>query len=204
MHGFQFWLDGLSAEEADRRISHYSYLSSPDPALRSRDVEDQWRTYADLEYYLKKPNLLASQSLFQIEPEQQKELLTKYWEFDERLGRRMLGLKVSSDTIDVEETAKQLGLPRRACSRMLDILQHIMKQMEGDHNPLNERRSIQEFLENHFRLNTVLAHQYTQVLFSCYHRISLTTKQLQRLNFQVHDQTEHIQPYRINSRFLYF
>jgi hypothetical protein len=136
------------------RISHFSYLSSPDPALRFRDVEDpyrplqnpsrvtqwvrereresraprvphppcpsqstlppphgaapgegvtslapledQWRTYQDLQYYLQYPALLQSQSLFQLTSDQQNHLVSKYWRFTDKLGRHLMGTKLSS------------------------------------------------------------------------------------------------------------
>jgi len=186
MHGFQLWLEGLSAEAADRRISHFSYLSSPDPALRYRDVEDQWRTYQDLEYYLQSPNLLGGQSLFQIKIEQEEELLRRYWGFDERLGRYLMGQKVTSDRdpVEFESIVQQHQLPLRSCERMYRNLRHVLKQMEGNHNPLDENQSVQEFLERNYRLDSVMAHEYTQVIFSCYHRINISTKSLKKLDFQ--------------------
>ena len=145
---------------------------------------DQWRTFQDLEYYLQSPALLQSQTVFQIETESQLELVSKYWGFDHRLGRHLMGRKLSSQVRQgLEEVSTKYDLPLFACERMFDNLKSLSKELEGTPPRIAEDISLQTFLETSYRLPRDMALAYTQIVFACHHNFDLTSKKLHLLDF---------------------
>jgi len=63
-----------------------------------RDVEDQFRTFALLEHYLKRPSLLARHCCFQLSRSLQRTMVNGYYEFDELFMRSIMGQKLSHQT----------------------------------------------------------------------------------------------------------
>lgn len=212
MENFDLWLEGFTMEEAAKRIFKYEYQSPESHDLRFEDilnhVEDQWRTYQDLEHYLQRPELLKSQMLFQIELGQQSQLIEKYWdlraypnhsrEFDDsrqgtgisytEVARPLLGMQLThkKKAKSLAALSKDKKVSLASCERMWANFRRVLHAARADQSRCvrcdEEPRCVEAMLKDHFRFPEQIARDYAQVAFACHIGFTLP-KKMDTLNF---------------------
>eukprot|EP00511_Aplanochytrium_stocchinoi_P004703 CAMPEP_0204826554 /NCGR_PEP_ID=MMETSP1346-20131115/4227_1 /ASSEMBLY_ACC=CAM_ASM_000771 /TAXON_ID=215587 /ORGANISM="Aplanochytrium stocchinoi, Strain GSBS06" /LENGTH=156 /DNA_ID=CAMNT_0051954639 /DNA_START=57 /DNA_END=528 /DNA_ORIENTATION=- len=136
LYVYVLWLRGLSIFQI---VKHQrSYLASNPKSsenklleLLARDVSDKCQVLELLEPYLKQPDMLVKQMNFQIEPEVQKYMVSKYYEFDDTVIRELLGRKLTTRARkDLDEILETTGIPLRSCRRQFDNLRAIFNALD--------------------------------------------------------------------------
>jgi len=171
---FQLWSDGYSVEEATS-ICHQREPDAPLDLLTS-EVSDQFRAYGLLERLLQKPRLFKEQWTFQIVPEIQHQIISKYYGLDDLVARELLGKKLSSkQRKDLDEVCEKTGISLRSCRRQFDNIKRIYKTIEesGD--------SAVRTIKANYLLPDELSRKYASIVFITSNRFETRKRKLQFL-----------------------
>ncbi|KAI9100619.1 acidic fibroblast growth factor binding protein [Phlyctochytrium arcticum] len=174
---WQLWLTGLSVDQA----TSLAQKRNPDVAgsygLRPY-ITSQYRNFELLEQYLHRPKTLHSQLLFPLTAATKAYLIEKYYSFDERVVREILGKKLSSRTRkELEVVAERTKVPVAGCKRMFDNLKRVNKTVE------DADQRIVEDIQREFLLSKDLAKHYAQVIFISNYRLDTFKRRLAHIRF---------------------
>ncbi|XP_077974556.1 acidic fibroblast growth factor intracellular-binding protein B-like [Styela clava] len=174
MDVYDLWLRRVSATDAVKQ--HKIKGKSVTADLVLSDVLDQYRTLGLLEKYLKIPSSLGHQMSFQLTPKMQRELITRYYTFDETVIRELLGKKLSRNTYQsMDEIADKTGINLRSCIRQFDNCRRVFKAVEEIPGILVEN------IGKQFLLPKDLSWAYATVVFLANHRFECTKRKLSHM-----------------------
>jgi len=135
-----------------------------------RDAVDSFRQFRLIEEFLVAPQLLERQRLFQVAPKVQRYLLWKYYDFEDKVIRELVGRKLNPRARkDLDEVAETTSTLLHSCQRQFDNLRRIF-------NALDERNfegNITHTITEQFLVPWALAERYTCILFLLYNRFQI-------------------------------
>jgi hypothetical protein len=173
---FDCWLLGMSpASIADER-KRQRHNSTVSHALLLADSEDQCRSMAMLERYLRNAQQLSQQSLFQLDLPAQRRLVDKFYSLHDPLMRELAGRKLTSYLYkSLGDVAERLRVPQHLCERNFDNLRRVYKRVL---DCVSASQEVLPTLERHYMLSEELALRYLRACFARFHRWELTKKKL--------------------------
>lgn len=172
---YELWLKQISVSEAIE-ILIADGTKAPSDLIRS-DVLDQFRTLGLLEKYIKNPLTLGQQLSFQLTPEIQNELITRYYSFDDVVLRELLGKKLSRSTYqNMDDVSSKTSVRLKSCLRQFDNCRRVFKHVEEMSGNLVEN------IEKQFLLPRNLSWAYATVVFLANHRFECTKRRLNYLS----------------------
>jgi len=177
---YELWLDGYSAQEAVAILKQRGILNETGATtdLIMSDTLDHFRTYQMLERLLQYPTKFAEQLTFQIDPQTQRHLIEKYYEFDNIVIREILGKKLSSrHRKDLDEVSEKANVALKSCRRQFDNVKRVFKSVE------DLRGRLVHNIQSHFLLSDKLARKYAAIVFIANNRFETGKRKLQYLTF---------------------
>lgn len=148
---------------------------------RDTPLQDQWRSFARLERYLRHGQLLAQQSLFQLEKDQQHRLCNSYYAINDAVLRELLGQKLSSGLRNhLGDIGERLHVPLPVCERNFDNQRRVYKRAL---DVLAAGGNALAVLRRHYLISEALARKYLHACYVRYHRWNVAHKKLQFLTF---------------------
>lgn len=172
---YELWLKSLLPSEAvKQRKKEHKGISSD---LLMSDILDQYRTLGLMEKYLKNPLTLANQLSFQLSESMRKELIIRYFRFNDAVIRELLGKKLSRSTYQsMDEISEKTGVNLRYCLRQFDNCRRVFKTVEDMPGSLVENIS-QQFL-----LPKDLSWAYATVVFLASNKFECTKRKLSHMS----------------------
>lgn len=178
---YEFWLNGNTAHEAAVNLQNNGILLKYQATFEDllSDTRDHYRTFVGLERLLKNPPKLADQQTYLIDPETQRMLIEKYYQFDPRVVREILGKKLSArNRKDLDDVSEKTKVPLRSCRRQFDNIKRVFKTVEEMMGTLVEN------ICSHYLLPEGLARQYAAIVFITNNRFETGKKKLAFLTFE--------------------
>ena len=106
-------------------------MQLPETIILRHYLLTQYLNFEILEQYLHRPRYLNRQLLFPLDPDTKQYLIEKYYTFDERVIREIMGKKLNSRSRkELDDVADKARVPIGACRRMFDNLKRIVKKVE--------------------------------------------------------------------------
>ncbi|XP_037092414.1 acidic fibroblast growth factor intracellular-binding protein-like isoform X2 [Pollicipes pollicipes] len=176
---FKLWLDGHSGHSAVSLLQQRgTLLAGATLDMLHGDVMDHYRSFSTLERLLEVPTLFVEQRVLQISPNDQMDIIEKYYDFDDAVMRELIGKKPSSKLRkELDDVCDKTGVLVRSCRRQFDNVRRIYKQVdEMTGNVLDNIR--QQFL-----LPDPLARRYAAILFLDWVRFETHKRKLAHLTF---------------------
>lgn len=169
---FELWLLGL---REDKVVYYRRSLLGNEPDANERqlllflyrDAVDQYRLFELLEEYLLQPHLLRRQMLIQLSPRVQQYLVSKYYEFDDRVYREILGRKLTARARkDLDEVAESTNVRLPNCRRQFDNLRRIYSSLDER----NFEGNITGIIADQYYLPWALAERFTCIIFLLFNK----------------------------------
>ncbi|KAK9765287.1 hypothetical protein K7432_006516 [Basidiobolus ranarum] len=175
---FSQWLMGLTVEQTYEGQKQ-QVVNGISPKTVYNYVLSYYRAFEMFESYLHRPRYFIGQFLFPLPIEVKRELVERYYSFDETVMRELLGKKLNSRLRkDLEDISIKSKIPLGSCRRQFDNLKRILKQVED-----TEGQRIIEDIEQKFLLSTKLASQYAHIIFMSNNRLDTSRRKLTYYNF---------------------
>ncbi|KAH3826890.1 acidic fibroblast growth factor intracellular-binding protein-like [Dreissena polymorpha] len=179
---YDLWLKGLSVDECAVALQNRGVLQSTGARFDEliSDTKDSFRLYASLEQLLKWPTKFGEQLVYQIDPETQKILIDKYYQFDAHVIREILGKKLSTRLRNnLDEVSEKTKVHLRSCCRQFDNVKRVFRQVE------ERPGSLEKNIMSCFCLTSdTLAKKYAAIVFMANHRFETCKKRLGHLTFE--------------------
>ncbi|OWF46584.1 acidic fibroblast growth factor intracellular-binding protein-like [Mizuhopecten yessoensis] len=177
---YELWLSGYSAHDASAVLQKRGVLHNMGVGFQDlvSDTQDNYRLFINLEKLLKDPAKLGEQHLYQLDPQTQKLLIERYYQFDAVVVREVLGKKLSSrNRKDLDDVCEKTRVPLRSCRRQFDNLKRVFKTVEDLTGTLVEN------IQAHYLVSEVLAKEYAAIVFIANNRFETGKKKLSHLTF---------------------
>jgi hypothetical protein len=173
---FDCWLLGMSAEAIANERQRQKHNASISRALLLADSEDQCRSIAMLERYLRNAQQLSQQPLFQLDEHEQRRLVDKFYALHDPLMRELAGRKLTSYVYkSLGDVAERLRVPQHVCERNFDNLRRVYRRVL---DCVDAAQPVLPALERHYMLSSELATRYLCACYARYHRWELSKKKL--------------------------
>lgn len=177
---YDLWLRGLSVNEAVIVLQRKGVLQSTGASVDElvSDTKDNFLLFASLEQHLKCPQQFGEQTLMQIDPDTQKMLIERYYQFDDAMIREILGKKLSSrNRKDLDDVNEKTKVPLRSCRRQFDNVKRVFRTVE------DMMGSLVKNIRTHYLVSEELANNYATVVFMANHRFETGKKKVSHLTF---------------------
>jgi hypothetical protein len=173
---FDCWLLGMSAEAIANERQRQRHNATVSYALLLADSEDQCRSIAMLERYLRNAQQLNQQPLFQLDAQEQGRLVDKFYALHDPLMRELAGRKLTTYVYkSLGDIAERLGVPQHVCERNFDNLRRVYRRVL---DCIDAAQPVLPALERHYMLSNELASRYLCACYARYHRWELSKKKL--------------------------
>ncbi|CAD5114210.1 DgyrCDS3355 [Dimorphilus gyrociliatus] len=177
---YQLWLKGLTVNEActvQQKKGVVQKFDATSEMLRA-EIHNHYRTFNMLERYLKSPQKLPEQLVFQLDSETQKLLVERYYALDSIVIREFLGKKLSSKNRNqLDDVSEKTRIALKSCRRQFDNLKRVFKTVE------ELMGSLVENIKTHFLISNSLARQYAAIVFITNNRFETGKKRLLHITF---------------------
>eukprot|EP00126_Sphaerothecum_destruens_P012338 Sdes_comp21158_c0_seq1m19829 len=176
---FHSWIQGLNLEKAAKLEANQQENSQATLSLWASEVSDQYNLFVSLEHFLHFPKYFPAQCLFQITAELRREIIEKYYGFDEQLYREIMGKKLNARVKkEFDDTCEKHSISLQSARRQFENLKRIVKiveEMDG---------SLVANIQSNFLLSKALSHSYAAIIFLNLNRIECSKKKLIPFNFK--------------------
>ncbi|XP_041354579.1 acidic fibroblast growth factor intracellular-binding protein-like [Gigantopelta aegis] len=178
---YELWLKGCLVNEAASILQKQGILHTFSATIDDlvSDTVDNFRLFVNLEKLLKNPTKVQDQQIYQIDPDTQKMIIERYYQFDAPVIREMLGKKLTSrHRKDLDDVSDKTGIPLRSCRRQFDNIKRVFKTVE------ELKGSLVENIRTHYLLSEELARDYAAIVFITNNRFETRKKKLSYLSFK--------------------
>ncbi|XP_055335615.1 acidic fibroblast growth factor intracellular-binding protein-like [Paramacrobiotus metropolitanus] len=178
---YSMWLDGSTVDEIS---AHPSLADQLDDSSSGRQivlsyVADQIRSFHFLEKYLHFPMELLDQPVFQMAETCRSLLLEKYYSFDKRFIRQILGRKFNHKSKKAfEDESQKTGVKINSCYRQHENIRRVHKSLNNVSGETTAKNIQMAFL-----LPENLARDYAAILFISTFRFELSSRRLLEYSF---------------------
>nr|CDS32280.1 fibroblast growth factor (acidic) intracellular [Hymenolepis microstoma] len=168
---FEFWIEGLSTDEAARKLHSQTEVEIFNLSLDllMSYVADQYAQFTLLESALARPDVFITYSPNCIvDWKLQRKLIERYYSLDDIFCRELLGSKLSARfRRDLTDTAERCGLRLRSVKRQYDNLRRVARFVEDTPGHLCD------IIRRSFCLPITLAESYSVMIFLSVNRFVL-------------------------------
>ncbi|KAJ2723846.1 hypothetical protein GGI07_002385 [Coemansia sp. Benny D115] len=181
---FGEYIAGASVGEIVTKIRQEPDMNDTDEAAIAEYIKGQLYLMQYLEYYMHRPRyFLEQRHLLPLDDRARKDLVERYYTFDEPVMLEFLSRKLNSRTRTyLPEVATKTGVPIASCKRQFENIKRIAKQAEDEEGvPL-----VEEIMDK-FALSESLALKYSHMLFLNINRVDTTKRCLAHFKFSDFD-----------------
>ena len=129
---YAYWTNGYTVDECkDQILKRDAVARDTSEIIVENDIVNFYCVFNKLEQYLHAPPRLKEQLLFQISHEDTEKLIVKYYQYDTRVMRELLGYKLTQrQRKDLDDLCEKTGYRVKSVRRQFDNLRRITRCIE--------------------------------------------------------------------------